>query len=221
MKIGKFKFDSKNINKGNFRDIFPEFYLLSGTIENDLWHQNQNVYEHTVRVIFNLERLLDLDFLPNKARVKLKIYLNERIDHHLRKDLILISTFLHDMAKKDTRVIDASGKTSCPAHEVIGGTKVSNFSKRFELTHNEEEIVKKTVSQHALVYDFYHLRHKFTELSRIFELYSTVIGSCQVELVLLFYSDILGSDGNKGAPEEFNICEAIAQRHLKWLSTRV
>ena len=49
---------SKSLREREYINVFPEYYNLEKTIENNLWHNNQNVLDHVIGVYSGLENVL-------------------------------------------------------------------------------------------------------------------------------------------------------------------
>jgi hypothetical protein len=119
---------SSKLRKGEYKSVLPEYYALSLVSENNPWHVNQNVFDHSVAVFVGLEGVLKLNFLKGIHKIKIQKHLDEKIGKSARKELLIVATVLHDIAKKDLLIKLPSGNTVCPAHEVIGSTIVKNFT---------------------------------------------------------------------------------------------
>ena len=72
----------KGIKRGEFRELIPELYELENVIENNQWHSNDKVLNHTISTLVELERLYE------KSDNKVKDYLDEEIDVYSRRKLL-------------------------------------------------------------------------------------------------------------------------------------
>lgn len=179
----------KNLKNDKLTKKLPEFYELKKIIENNEWHIKDYVFNHTINVLINLEKLF-------KKYANLNKYLNRKIGHHSRKQLLFLSTLLHDIAKKDT-IIKKRGITSCPAHDIKGGIKAKRILKRFDLSASEINFVAKIVRKHALLYNMLRMTHKSRDLQ--IARHKDIL----VELSLLSIADMLGSQLKIKNPEKF------------------
>lgn len=118
---------SEKLKKGVYKQVFPEYYQLKKVTENGPWHLNQNVFDHVVAVFASLEEVLKLKFLEKNEKEKIIKYLNKKIGKYLRKELLIIATLLHDIAKADLLIKDKNENTQCPGHEVIGASMVKTL----------------------------------------------------------------------------------------------
>ena len=48
----------EKLRNGELADELPEFYELKDVIENNEWHNNDSVFNHTIVVLEKLEELL-------------------------------------------------------------------------------------------------------------------------------------------------------------------
>lgn len=48
----------EKLRNNEFQKELPEFYELKGVIENNSWHSNDPVFDHTLAVLKELEKLL-------------------------------------------------------------------------------------------------------------------------------------------------------------------
>jgi UTP:GlnB (protein PII) uridylyltransferase len=136
---------SARLEAGEFKATLPEVYALSETLENNSWHNNQNVFEHTVSVLKNLEQLIKLWC---QEKPWLKIYLEQPYYRYSRQHLLVVATILHDIAKPQTLIVNEEGLTSCPGHERIGSTLALAFFERFVLDDVGQILVNRIVRDH-------------------------------------------------------------------------
>lgn len=202
-KINVLTITSKDLKRGIYKDVLPEYYNLKSIVENNPWHLNQDVLKHSIGVFEGLEKVLKLNFLKEDIRAGLQNYLEEQIGRHTRKELLIVATILHDIAKTKTLVKDGSGNTRCIAHEIIGSMMVSSFSARFDLDKTDEEYVKRMVLFHGFTDDILSLIIEKSDINRYFEFFKNTTGDVYKELLLLMYADILGSDLKKAIPGVF------------------
>jgi hypothetical protein len=185
---------SKSLREGEYLDLLPEFYTLSEVTENNAWHDRQSVFEHVVKVLESLEILLDLKFLEATRAEWIARYLSERIGQASRKDLLVLATVLHDIAKTDTLVRGKDGKTSCPGHALIGAARVSRFAERLRLDSQSARYVERIVRYHGLVSDILDLIIANNSREKYLRIFQETVGDVAVELILFMYADLLGSD---------------------------
>ncbi|MFH1971676.1 MAG: HD domain-containing protein [Patescibacteria group bacterium] len=199
----------KNIKSGQFKNNLPEVYDLKKVVEDNAWHKKQDVFEHTMAVLKQLEGLLDLKIFTSKKRKLLQKQLGTKVGNHTKKDLLVVSTLLHDIAKPVTAIKDKNGVVRCPGHELIGSTMIEKFSLRFNLNKKDEEFVKRLVFSHGYIVEI--LNQIMNKGNKKFYLasYKKVVGNIYYELLLLFYSDLLGSDLKELNPSEFRTRQSL------------
>ena len=115
----------ENINNGFLETQLLELYLLRNCLENNPpWHYNESVYNHTLFVLAELERLFEEADLP------LKYYLQQvSYKTYSRRQLLFATAVFHDIGKPETLKVEGS-KRYCPAHEEEGAKKsISDFTK--------------------------------------------------------------------------------------------
>ncbi|MFC1711216.1 HD domain-containing protein [Patescibacteria group bacterium] len=203
MKINILSITSKDLIKGVYKKNLPEYYELEEIVENNPWHLNQNVLKHSIAVFKGLEKVFKLDFAKKSTKTKLKKYLQEKIGKHTRKELLIIATLFHDIAKTKTFTKDSAGNTKCIAHEIVGSLMVSNFSNRFDLDKVGEKYVEKMVLFHGFTNDILSLIIEKSDELTYFNYFKKAADDVCKELLLLMYADILGSDVKKAMPQVY------------------
>jgi len=215
MKIKISSLTSKNIKAGQFKKDLPEVYALKKVVEDNGWHEKQDVFVHTMAVLKQLELLLDLKIFTPENKKLLQKQLKKRVGNHTRKELLVVSTLLHDIAKPITAIRDKTGVVRCPGHEFIGSTMIKKFSSRFGLNKKDEEFVKKIVFFHGYIVDIINQVMDKGKKEFYLNIYKEIFGDIYYELLLLFYSDLLGSDLKKLNPEEYKIRQNLVLDFLQ------
>lgn len=200
---------SEKIRSGQFKKGLPEIYALKKVVENSTWHEKQDVFEHTMAVLEQLEFLLNMKvFKLSKKRI-LQKQLAKRVGNHTRKDLLIVSTLLHDIAKPVTAIKDKTGMVRCPGHELLGSEMVKSFSIRLGLNKKDEDFVKRIVFSHGFIVAVLdQIMDKGNEEYYI-NSYENMVGDIYYELLLLFYSDLLGSNLKRLNPKEYKIRQKL------------
>lgn len=139
--------DIGKIKKNEFANEIPEFYELEKVIENNDWHDNDSVFNHTLTVLSHLEKIL------KKTKKVILRYLNKKIDSCSRKEILFLATIFHDIAKKETIVREGT-KTRTPGHEREGAKKVRKILSRFDLSNREKNFVAEIIKNHDTVHSF-------------------------------------------------------------------
>ncbi len=178
----------ESLRKKEYSDAFPEYYELAAVTENNLWHDHQNVLEHVISVFEELLKYL------SRTQGALERYLSEFIGNKSRKDILIIATLLHDIAKIDTFIEKPDGTTQSPGHELAAASRVKRFSERFDLNKKDEECVERIVRYHGFINDVLSLIIANRDRQKYFEIFKETVGDVAIELTLLMYADLLGSD---------------------------
>lgn len=104
----------------------PEIQALRDIVENNPWHNNQSVFEHTKQVIKSLKQ-------------------------HTNNQLLLLATLFHDIAKAESLIQDGkSNTTMCPDHEAKGGVMMDTIGPEIGLTGDDLQYVKRIIEMHGL-----------------------------------------------------------------------
>lgn len=195
--------DIKLLKKSEYKKILPEIYELKKTTENNSWHKSQNLFDHTIRVVASLDRILKSNPLLKSTGKLVDQRLEERIGKYNRRDLLMISAVLHDIGKPISLINNLDDTTRCPAHEIIGASLIPQFLKRFSLADRDEKHIKKLVEYHSLFIDIQNQVLVKGKKQYYFGLYKNIVGEEDLELLLLHLADLLASDLDKTNYLEF------------------
>ena len=209
--------NSKFLKEKKYLKIFPEYYDLAKVSENGLWHDNQNVLDHVIGVFKGLEVVLMFKGLNAHDENILRKYLSEIVGKRTRKELLIVSTLLHDIAKTDTLIRLPDGTAGCPGHELIAAGRVKNFSDRFGFNKKDEEYVERIVRYHGLISDFLSLIIAKGSKEKYLKMFRGTVEDVAIELVLFMRSDLHGSDLDKNDMKAFDDRVAILSWMLKKL----
>jgi len=206
---------SARLLKGDCIQLVPEIYSLKSIVESNPWHLNQSVFDHTTLALQGMEKILKLDFLKEDSRKKIIKHLGRKVGSHSRKQLLIVTTIVHDIGKRDTLIKDSSGLTRCPAHEIIGSVMATNFSSRFELDQKATKLVAKIINYHGFISDILALAINKKNQTKCFRLFKQAVGNIYIELLLLMYADMLGSHLKKLNLKEFKARERLIIEFLE------
>jgi len=195
---------TKKIENGELENVIPEFYKLRTVVENTDWHNNQNVFDHTLNVMKELEKIFKLNFLKNKKlKVKITHILNSRIEKYSCKELLFFAALMHDIAKTKTIQIIDNNRTSCPEHEIKGSSKFEKIASRFDLSKNEISFIKEIIKTHGIPHITINIKKDKNTILKDFEEIKNQYPKVYLEIILLAMADTLGSDLRKNLPDEF------------------
>jgi len=173
-----------------------EFLKLKKIKEINSRHINQSVFEHSVAVMKAMESLL--------AYEKNRKWLNKKIGKHTRKELLVISSLLHDNAKPSVFMKNKDKTTKCPSHELLGGFLFGKYLKDSNLNEKDLDFIKHIIFYHGFAFDavresIMNPKNKkiiLTKFRQITKPYSK-------ELILMVMADSTGSDFKRMNPEGF------------------
>jgi len=137
----------KKIKNKELKGLIPEFYELEEIVENNPWHNKESVFNHTVSVLDNLEKII------RESKKEIKQNLNEVVDKNSRKSLLYTAALLHDIGKKETIADLGNRVKGCPGHEKKGAQKTERILKRFNLSSREFKIIRDIVRNHGVIHD--------------------------------------------------------------------
>jgi putative nucleotidyltransferase with HDIG domain len=146
--------------------MFPELMALKG-MEQSLPH-TMDGWEHTLAVVSNLDRVLDLFLEPSKllndgGNLMLGLtagklgkfrdgiqahYRNLLNPFRTRKSLNLLAALLHDVAKPQTRAVDPNGRSHFYRHEVIGADMVRAIVSSMAFSEAEVNMLALMTANH-------------------------------------------------------------------------
>lgn len=185
----------EKLKDNQFQDELPEFFELKNYVENNSWHNNDSVFNHTLTVLEELEKLLI------NINNKINSYLNQKIDNYTKRDLLFLGTLFHDIAKSDT-FVKTDSSTTCKNHEELGAEKVTQILDRFDLSNQEKAIIIDIVKYHGEIHII--LSPNNENLEEQYQKFKTERHDIFMELILLAMVDALGSQLKENNPEEFN-----------------
>lgn len=183
------------LKRGELQKELPEFFELKNFVEKNPWHDN-SVFDHTLGVLEELEKLL------KSLNGKADSYINQKIDSHTRRELLVLSTLFHDIAKSDT-LVDEEGSTFCPKHEEIGSEKVVPILDKFGLSNQEKEIIVRIVRYHDEPHTL--ANPKNIKSNKKFDEFKSKYPDIFLELILLGMADTIGCQLKDNNPDEFKL----------------
>jgi len=189
-KIKLSEFTIEKIKNREFERVIPELFELENVIQNNPWHDNEPVFNHTILVATELNSLL------KTVSNKIKEYLNQKIKNYSRKELLILAAVFHDIGKKET-LKDAIFL----GHEKMGAEKIFNIISRFDLAEKEREFVIKLVGNHGFIHDI--LNYPADKPEEKWQKFREENPDISLEVVLLTKADTLVSHLKNSKPKEF------------------
>ena len=137
----------------------PLFLRLKNVVENNAWHDHEDVYSHSVKTKDIARREISGDFITNPQAKKLfQQFTNEDFNGMKRADIMILIALTHDIGKilyvkegssvRSIEVTDKEGITSPPGHEDCGYTIVSKVLKGLSLNDEIVSYISKGVKVH-------------------------------------------------------------------------
>ena len=188
-------FSPEALLDGVFSTTLPEYYQLKNVIESNGWHDNQNVYDHSLDSARALRDITKFDYLADQERENLQGYLAQRIDAHTRMELLMVATLFHDIGKSISLQHNPQGSTNSPSHGILGSWVAQPHLEKFELSAKEKTFILALISDHLVPSDLIELSiNNGTDKQEIVKLLQEYRPESTVELLLLAYADWVGCD---------------------------
>ncbi len=206
------------LERGDFRTELPEYYALRQYVEHSLWHLNQDVYSHCLKVMQSFEWVMKFEFLTDPARSAAKTFFAQQVVGMSRFDRLKAVVLLHDIAKPLVFKRHADGTAGCSSlHELLSAAQVQDFQVRLELTDEQAEQIRYMILLHGVVSEMINVSLDFKDESTYFEHFSRVAGDCTDELLCFIFADMMGADLDRSLPEAFEVRKKLL---ITWLQKR-
>ncbi|MBI5306730.1 HD domain-containing protein [Candidatus Wolfebacteria bacterium] len=197
----------EKLKNGKLANVLPELYELKNIIENNLWHNNDSVFNHTIAVLEKLEMLF------KKTNNNVNSYLNQMVDKNTKKQLLFLGTILHDIAKKET-IINKNGLTTCSNHEQKGAVKAQKILRRFNLSQKEIYYITNLIKHHSLIHRLLDDINNQNFQAQFNNFMKKFLKNIYPELMLLGFADTAVSYLKITNPKEFQLRIKFYQRKL-------
>jgi len=189
--------------------IVPETLALKGVTQSaphvfDVWQHTLAVVDHLERVLSVLGRVHDVDAASEyalgyaAARVgRYRREISDQLEQELsvgrsRRSLLFLAALLHDVAKPQTRSVEAEGRIRFLTHELKGKEMARVRANALRLSGEEGEWVMTLVAHHMRPVV---LAQGGTVSRRAAYRFFKDTGSAGVEVCLLTLADLLGTRG--------------------------
>lgn len=204
----------EDLKAGKYEKDLPELYELKNVVEhNTPFHNRQVVFDHILDVFKSMKDLLKLDFIAEKeVRNRIDSRLDKSVGNSTRRELLLQSALLHDIAKDITVKKLPDGRLVCPKHDEAGVEAIKGFKKRFGWLEKDMKFVESLVRRHLTLADLVDAawkepNHK-TEVIRQIKDFT---GDSCLEEALFQLADAMGLDLKTFDPEYLNAREKICK----------
>lgn len=137
----------------------PLFLRLKNIVENNDWHDHEDMYSHSVKTKDIAQREISGDFITNPEAKKLfQQFVNEDCHGIRRRELMLLIALVHDIGKilsikegnkiRPLEVTNSEGITSPPGHEYWGSTIVNKVLEELPLNNEVISYISRGVKVH-------------------------------------------------------------------------
>lgn len=127
--------------------VIPEIHQMEETEQNNF--HVENVWQHSLRVLGELELILKHENWPDEVSSLLKEYLfNPVSGGRNRIPLLKVAALFHDIGKIVTQKKQETGKITFYNHQKEGVTAVSSILRRLKLGNREASTIKTIVKHH-------------------------------------------------------------------------
>lgn len=144
----------------------PLFLRLKNVVENNAYHDHEDVYSHSIKTKDIALEQIKADFITNPdAKKRFLEFIGEDFHGHKRADIMILVALLHDIGKilqvkEDEKthpliVTNSEGQTSCPGHEYWGSTLVGELLKDLSLPKEIIEYTANIIKLHDAFSEIY------------------------------------------------------------------
>jgi len=137
----------------------PLFLRLKNVVENNLYHDHEDAYSHSIKTKDVALKEIKGDFISNpKAKEKFMMFTNGDFHGTKRADIMILVALIHDIGKilhvKDNNtthpllVTNSTGLTACPGHEYWGSTIVGEVLKGLPLSEKVIDYIVSIIKLH-------------------------------------------------------------------------
>lgn len=175
MTINLLQLTPDSLRSGEFKIIFPDFYSLQDVIENNAWHNNQSVFDHSLHALQALDN-----------------YFEDSSEHRItfpRYEFLRIAVLFHDIGKLKA-LYQQGSKTMSPSHGPVGGWMIAPILKGLGFRDVDTAYVVSLITDHILVCDLLELSVNLNDPSFI-EMLKVHRPETWRDLLLIAYADVL------------------------------
>lgn len=196
------KLTAEDFKKGKYKNIFPEVYKTRGLIEKNPWHDNQDVFDHVLKVFQALKIFLNSPPISTSKSIHLQKRLNQKNDKLSRKEILILISINHDIGKYYSLIKKKDRKTEAPGHEEISAYLVKTNNK-LNLKEKDLKVVFRNIAYHGFINNIANIYEQLGD-TKILKLFKKIVKDWEVELILFMLADIEGSDLRRLNREEYN-----------------
>ncbi|MGV8141824.1 MAG: HD domain-containing protein [Candidatus Woesearchaeota archaeon] len=184
----------ERLRNGELNFDLPEIYRLKEVIENNRWHNNESVFDHTLNVLSKLY------WINETCSSRVQTYLDQHIDENTQGEILYIAAIYHDIGKKVTMEKRGSN-TSFYGHEEEGAKIVKPMLEKFFISDLEQRIVTQIIMNHGGLHNI--ITPKNMDLEEQYDKFISNNSDTAIELILLAMADTSASHLKYTNPKEF------------------
>lgn len=187
----------------------PLFQKLSTVVENNAWHHNESVYDHSLKTAQIAKERLTADFIKNPTAKKyFQTLITKEIHGTSLGNLMYLIALLHDCGKiltyfegngpKPILMTTPVGNTSCPGHDYWGGRLVIPvILKDISLPADAKQFIGEVIKIHDTFNDGFFLTRKDWPLASVIENIKALANGYYEEALFNIYCDNYTADPSK------------------------
>lgn len=132
------------LNADQIIELLQNRYHTQGFIENSAWHFQENIKDHTEKVLSQLKDII-------RSNTSLINYFSENILGISKYDLLQIAVAFHDIGKVKSMVIGKNGQTSCVGHEDVSAEMTHTIMTELKYQLTQIKYVASIVKYHGKI----------------------------------------------------------------------
>lgn len=178
----------------------PSFQKLKTVVENNNYHDNEDVYTHSLSTMHHAQEAIKGDFIKNpKAKELFTTFLNQTVGGLPRKDVLILVALLHDIGKilsyedggKKNLITTTKpdGKTQCAGHEYLGSTIVEKILTNTHLSQETKTYIATCIKLHDTFNETYFEPKKEWPLAYIIDDIKSRAEGKYIEALFNIYCD--------------------------------
>ena len=177
--------------------IIPELEITKG-VEQPKEH-HWDVFGHSLQTVEGVDRVTAGSARDSVAGLapwdqdQEDRFAQEVSDGHSRRTMLKLAALLHDIAKPQTKMVDAKGRTRFLGHHTMGASMAKETLKRLRVSHCGIEMVRGLVEHHLRPTQMSHGAELPT--SRAVYRYFRDVGDVAVDTLYLSLADHLAARG--------------------------
>ena len=132
--------------------IIPELEIAKG-VEQPQEHY-WDVFGHSIHAVEGAERVVsrcaqdtEASEVPWSGEIE-EYFRGDAGDGHTRATMLKLAALLHDIAKPQTKMVDAKGRTRFLGHQTLGASMADDILERMRLSNSGRDMVHGMVENH-------------------------------------------------------------------------